>query len=173
MAKLLFRDSFTIHSELDVEAIAIRLGLHIAPTPLLSWRWPLPYDGEVTAVGFKATRLIDYQNSFLPRIKGKFESLDDGTAIHITMAPHPWVIGFNSFCMLFAYGITLPLYLSARASVLPLIFLGLPMVFGLLAWLAFWTEVRRSRKDLIEFTGGRLHQIPRIDSLGFQIEVKS
>lgn len=80
---------------------------------------------------------------------------------------------YSSFSVLFAYGMTLPLYLSARTSILTLIFLGLPIVFGLVAWLAFWTEVRRSRKDLIEFTGGRLQQPQSMDSLGFQIETKS
>ena len=178
MAKILLRDSFTIHSDLSAEAIAIRLSLHIAPTPLISWRWPWkkpprPYVGEVTPSSFSATRIIDHKNSFLPRIKGNFESLGNGTAIHVKMAPNLWVLGFSSFSVLFAYGMTLPLYLSARTSILTLIFLGLPIVFGLVAWLAFWTEVRRSRKDLIEFTGGRLQQPQSMDSLGFQIETKS
>jgi len=170
MALWQFKDSFTLHSDIGLEAIVICLGLHIAPAPLISWRWPLPYDGEVTAAGFKAVRLIGYQNAFLPRIKGRFESRNGGTAIHVTMAPHPWVMGLSAFLGLLSYGMVLPFYLSARTSIVGLIYLGLPIVFCFLAWLRFWTEARRSRKDLIRFTNGRLLRPERIGSLGFPIE---
>lgn len=173
MERHLFKDSFTLHSNLSIDEIVIRLGLKIMPAPLISWRWPVPYDGEVTATGFRATRMINYQNSFLPRIKGHFESLSDGTAIHVTMAPHPLVVGLATLMGLFGYGATLPFYLSAKASILTFLFLGVPVVFSLIALLGFWTEVRRSRRDLIKFTNGQLQQPQRTDSLGFKVQTQS
>ena len=171
MAKRFFKDSFTLHSDRSIEETAVRLGLHIAPAPLISWRWPLPYDGEVTHTGFRAVRMIDYQNAFLPRIKGSFEALRHGTAIHITMAPHPLVVGISICLAVLDFAFSLPLYLSTRNASLTLVWLGLPLIFGVLNWLAFWTETRRSRRDLICMTAGRLQQPLRIGTLGFSVEM--
>ena len=53
-----------------------------------------PFEGEVTADGFRISRSINYRNSFLPVITGRFSASDRGTRIEIRMSLHPAVVIF-------------------------------------------------------------------------------
>ncbi len=180
MAKILLRDSFTIHSDLGVEAIAVRLSQSICSAPAFSFNWPwqkprVPYYGQVTLKGFDASRVINYQNSFLPKIQGHFETLPSGTAIHITVAPEPWVKWFCGVWVLFWCGLVLPLIPAASANGAngtALLFLGMPLAFFGIAWASFWAEAKRNRRDFQQMIGDRIlqsgkHRIASRSPMGF------
>lgn len=52
------------------------------------------YEGEINRPSFAIRRIIQYQNSFLPRIKGTIENDFGGTRIHVKMRLHPFVVAF-------------------------------------------------------------------------------
>lgn len=52
------------------------------------------YQGEISETGFKISRIISYQNSFLPVIYGSLSETEEGTEIKIELMPHWFVIIF-------------------------------------------------------------------------------
>jgi hypothetical protein len=52
------------------------------------------YQGEISVTGFKISRIISYQNSFLPIIYGNFSETEEGTEIKMILLPHWFVIIF-------------------------------------------------------------------------------
>jgi hypothetical protein len=55
-----------------------------------------PYRGEVTSESFRIYRIINYRNSFLPEITGRYKTNDNGTQIQIKMRPNTGVLVFMS-----------------------------------------------------------------------------
>ncbi|EDX71324.1 hypothetical protein MC7420_3439 [Coleofasciculus chthonoplastes PCC 7420] len=104
-------NAFTIQTHEPLPDVIDKLNAHIeAPK---TFRWTLarnhaPYAGTISSDGFEVRRIIHYQNSFLPRIRGRFESGSQGTVIRITMRLHPLVIGFLVFWYLTWYSATIP-----------------------------------------------------------------
>lgn len=158
MSKLFPKDSFTLHSDLSAEAIAAQLthAIALAPAVRTPWNRPkTPYSGKVTPTGFEAIRVIHYRNSFLPQVRGQFEPLSpSGTAVHITLAPHPVILAFLAVWYFHWYGISLlALFTGGMPGAIALLFLGLPLVIGFAFWAAFWTEAKRSRRDFAQLIG--------------------
>lgn len=86
---------FIIETTLPVEKVMEILLQVVQPKKF----WPNPFsadrkqfEGTVSKDGFRVVRNIYYLNSFIPFIRGRFDSSDSGTRIIITMATHPFVV---------------------------------------------------------------------------------
>ncbi len=95
---------FTIETTLPVENVTAILLRVVQPKKF----WPNPFsnnrkqfEGTVSRGGFRIVRNIYYLNSFIPDIKGEFDSSGSGTRIKITMAIHPFVV--VTFALVFAF----------------------------------------------------------------------
>ena len=103
--KLLPYDTFTVQTRSPLAAVVERLSARVEPRKLVRFphhRNHLPYQGEVTDIGFSISRIIHYRNSFLPNIEGRFENHASGTLVKITLSIHPLVgifIGFWSLAV--------------------------------------------------------------------------
>jgi hypothetical protein len=95
---------FVIETSLPREKVIGKLLQVVQPKKF----WPNPFSderkqfqGTVSKDNFTAVRNIYYLNSFIPYIKGRFDSSDNGTKIIITMATHPFII--ITFALVFAF----------------------------------------------------------------------
>ena len=151
--KLLPYDAFTIQTPDSLAIVLEKLAAHIEPSKTFRWSFSrdhAPYEGRISDTGFEIHRIIHYRNSFLPIIRGRFDPLPNGTAIHITMGLHPVIIGFLGFWCLTWYSILIPVWLSgSMPNDVALIFLGCPTLGLFIFWCAFWYEANRSRRELI------------------------
>ena len=149
--KLLPVHKFTIQTEQPLPQVIKKLASFVEP-PQFRWsfsRHHSPYQGTISETQFEIHRVIHYRNSFLPAIRGEFEALPNGTAIHITMRLHPFVIGFLAFWYLTWYSFSIPISITgAMPAQASLWFLGLPLVVLFTFWCAFWYEAHRSHHEL-------------------------
>ena len=53
-----------------------------------------PYEGVVSANGFRISRVIDYRNSFLPMIDGRVSPDAHGTVVDVSLSLHPFTSVF-------------------------------------------------------------------------------
>ena len=109
--KYLPYENLTYKTHLSKEEIVKRLSEETQPNHwLLKKRFSFngkykSYEGVINEDSFKISRvIIDYQNSFVPQIKGKIEEVNDShnskkTLIHIKMRLYPFVIVFLSLFM--------------------------------------------------------------------------
>jgi hypothetical protein len=95
---------FVIETSLSAEKVMEKLQQVIQPKKF----WPHPFsddrkqfEGTISKDGFRVVRNIYYLNSFIPFIKGRFDSSDSGTRIIITMSIHPLVV--LTFALVFAF----------------------------------------------------------------------
>jgi hypothetical protein len=95
---------FVIETSLPREKVMEKLLQVVQPKAF----WPNPFsddrkqfEGTVSKNSFTVIRNIYYLNSFIPHIKGRFDSSDNGTKIIITMATHPFMI--LAFALVFAF----------------------------------------------------------------------
>jgi len=102
-------------------------------------------------------------------IKGRFEPLPQGTAVHITMALQPIIIAFCAVWYLGWYSIGIPIFLwNGMPWTIAVIFLGMPLLIGFIFWKAFWAEAKCSRRDLLQMIGGQIQDADGSrDKLGF------
>lgn len=159
--QLLPYDTFTIQTEDSLSDVIERLEAQIeAPKAFRSYfsRNHAPYEGKIDGDGFEIHRIIHHRNSFLPNIRGRFESLPNGTIIRVTMRLHPFVTAFLLFWFLAWYGGTIPIFLagviSGNVTSEAVLFLGMPIVILFSFWCAFWYEANRSRQELIQIING-------------------
>jgi hypothetical protein len=156
-----FYHSFTLVSPNSPQVLRDRLSRHVqAPQPMrLSWGFGstsrAAYEGEIWDTGFKVSRIIDYRNSFLPVIRGRFEPTPQGTQVHFTLAIHPAVGAFLVAWLGLWYGMTIPLMIFQLSTLinrgqglLGLLFLGMPLVALTAFGFAFWAEARHSQREL-------------------------
>src|SRR5688572_9627354 len=101
--KYLPTENITYKTRLSVDAVFKRLEEQVAPAQSFG----IPggtvsknYEGEIRPPGFFIKRIIRYQNSFLPRIKGTIEQDFGGTRIHVKMRLHPFVSIFMSIWLI-------------------------------------------------------------------------
>ncbi|MEQ8381460.1 MAG: hypothetical protein RH949_03705 [Coleofasciculus sp. A1-SPW-01] len=155
-------NAFTIQTHEPLPDVIDKLNAHIEAPKTFRWTFSrnhAPYTGRISSDGFEVRRIIHYQNSFLPTIRGRFESGSQGTVIRITMRLHPLVIGFLVFWYLTWYSATIPLFLWSISSgdgvrVEGLLFLGLPIFVLFTFWCSFWYEANRSRRELTQIIQG-------------------
>jgi len=94
-------DCWTIGSPLDVPTLVAGMRERIEPTKWFRKWWSndhTPLQGTIHDQGFSASRVIHYQNAFLPILYGKFTPNPTGTTIRVRMMLHPLVIVFMANC---------------------------------------------------------------------------
>lgn len=156
-------EQYTISTALSADEIAQRLYLL---TNLSGKKIRVPqsqknistYRGDVSKTGFKLSRYISYQNSFIPIIRGNMEPQTDKTDIRITMKLQLFVKVFMIIWLSLA-GLASLVVLIIAANLLfrgrihlmePLAFIPVGMfIFGyLLMLLPFKLEAKKSKKEL-------------------------
>lgn len=88
-------EKFVLTTQLSVDEVQQRLNEKVEhkQNPWLS-RAPKtnkPYTGEITSETFRMYRIINYRNSFLPQISGRYIKNYNGTQIQIKMQLHTGV----------------------------------------------------------------------------------
>jgi hypothetical protein len=144
-------NQFVIETPLPAEKLIEKLSQVVQPKKF----WPNPFsndrkqfEGVVSNDGFRIVRNIYYLNSFIPLIKGRFDSSDSGTRIIITMATHPFVI--VTFVLVFAFfGYFLFTFLMELISGMFVIFGCLALAYTLCT-IAFKRESALDRKFLVK-----------------------
>lgn len=160
--QLLPYDTFTIHTQEQLLDVFEKLDAQIEAPKAFRWsfsRRHAPYAGTISSSGFKIHRIQNLRNSFLPNIRGRFESSSEGTLIHITLKLHPFVTAFLLFWYSVWYSISIPVFLFGALSgdvdvFTAFQFVGLPIVLLLVFWCAFWSEANRSRRELTQIILG-------------------
>lgn len=149
--------SFTIKSQDSLDIVRRRLASQIeAPKS----RWSLsknhaPYAGHIADESFKITRIIHYRNSFLPIIRGKMESVENGTQVQIKMHLHPAVLCFLGLWCSIWFSVTTAVFMGGGLSIdAAFSFIGLPLFVFTAFWFAFWFEVNKSTRDLTTLLQG-------------------
>ena len=161
--KLLPRDRFSIQTHQPLSTVLAILERHIE-APRMRWGFSHnhpPYTGQLSEEGFEIRRIIHYRNSFLPQIKGRFETAPEGTFVHITMGLHPLVLIFMLLWGSIWFTAAVPAFLvgALDGSVpfeIALLFCGVPLAMCLIFWGTFWYEAKRSRRELTQIIQGRL-----------------
>jgi hypothetical protein len=93
-------ENITYRSILDQQEVLKRIEEIIEPPKTLSLSDIFgnndhrPYKGSTTGNSFSMTRIINYKNSFLPRIIGVIEEDHSGTRINVKMRLHKIVFAF-------------------------------------------------------------------------------
>lgn len=162
MVNLLPHDRFIIQTPDALQAVIARLETNVEPPKALRWsfnRNHAPYEGSISESGFTMHRIPEGRNSFIPQIKGHFETPSGGTVVHITMKLHPFVMNFLVIWFLLFYSGALAICLSGSvAAIEALHILGLPLFVLFVFWISFWFEVERSHNDLLKIIVG---QVPK------------
>lgn len=113
-----------------------------------------PYEGEINGLSFRMNRIINYRNSFLPRITGVIEKEFDGLRINVKMRLHIFVLVFLCvWCVGVGLGSLVFLTLAINHLVhvpMALIPLGMLVFSYLLTMGAFKFESIKSKKYLQE-----------------------
>lgn len=100
--KYLPTESITYKTKLKEDEILKRLSELIEPEKTFRFgvfgsRSTKPYEGRITGTTFDIRRIINYRNSFLPKITGVIEKDYDGININVKMKLHTFVIVFLWF----------------------------------------------------------------------------
>ncbi|MFN4152253.1 MAG: hypothetical protein ACK4IX_15025 [Candidatus Sericytochromatia bacterium] len=111
-----------------------------------------PYEGKINSNKFEIKRIINYRNSFLPRIKGEISKESDKTIIKVKMKLHPFLVSFLSIWFISIGFVTiillLQLFINATFNPLTLIPFIMLMFAYVLTMFGFKFESNRSKKDL-------------------------
>ena len=154
--QLLPHETFTLRSPEPLSKIIEKLEAKIEPPKAIRWgfsRRHLPYEGTISHSGFQIHRIIHYRNSFLPIIRGEFESLPNETLVHITMRLNPAVKIFLIIWFSFWYSVAAPFFFY-DVTFEAFFFVGMPIFILIVFWYAFWYEVNRSRRELTQIIQG-------------------
>ena len=113
------------------------------------------FQGSISHDGFKITRIIHYENSFLPVIRGTFRLGQSGITVSVRMRIHPLVAAF--MCVWFAgvgLGVLIVLagLLSGRIEPSPVLLIpfGMLLFFWALFSGGFWFEANKAKRILME-----------------------
>lgn len=177
IVQLLPYDTLRIDSPMPLAAVIARLEAQTQKQPEnLLWRPKhsgVPYAGRISENGFEIRRVIHYRNSFLPIIRGRFESFGHGTTVHMTFQLHTFVAIFALFWLAMWYSISIPVFgigvFSGNFGPEAIVFLGAPVVVFSIFWLVFWGEVQRSRKELTAIIQGYADELPKKSSSNLKI----
>ena len=97
---LLPSEHIVYQSNLDSEAIRNRLSENVEPRKsyrkrgIFNSKAHKAFEGSIEGKSFNISPIIDYKNSFLPRISGHIEAAGNGTHIDVKMQLHPFVLVF-------------------------------------------------------------------------------
>lgn len=158
--KYLPYENITYKSMVDSKEILNRIGEIIEPKKTFRMSGVSgnndhkPYEGYIKGNSFNITRIIEYQNSFLPRIKGNIENSFGTTKINVQMRLHPFVLVFTLlWCSAAGLGFLAVLSSSIVKGIFePTMFMPLVMLlFGYgLATGGFKYESKKSKQYLAQ-----------------------
>ena len=153
-------ENITYTTKLDSEEILNRLNNIIEPRKtfrnngIFGGGHHKPYEGSINGASFSVTRIINYRNSFLPKINGAVEKDLDGTKINVRMRLHLfviifmaiWLIGVGIGCLAFIFT------MLDNNKFEPMIFIPFGMLlFGYaLVTGGFKYESKKTKKDLAQ-----------------------
>ena len=110
------------------------------------------FEGVVSDEGFQISRIIDYRNSFLPVIKGRFYPNIKGVRIEITMRLHAAVSIFSIVWLSMVgpgvVGATTNIIATRRIDDMSLIPYGMFLFFYLMVTIGFGVEAKKASKML-------------------------
>ncbi|MEA5418413.1 hypothetical protein VB712_04190 [Spirulina sp. CCNP1310] len=150
--KLLPYETWVLQIPEPLATVRARLEAKVEPPKI--WRpgrqrHHQPYAGTIRAQNFALCRIIHYRNSFLPQIRGRWESIPGGTEIKITFTLHPVVLVFLSLWLTAWYGSAIPIALwGGQAPLISVGFLAVPLLMLITFCAVFWAEVRHSQREL-------------------------
>ena len=153
-------ENITYHTKLDYKEILSRIGDNIEPLKRFKFTTFFenkikPYEGTVNGNTFFIKRLIAYQNSFLPRVKGKLIDDENGIKVKVKMRLNPFIsffVGFWCLALGLASIIGLIVFIS-KDKFEPLVILALfsmTLFFYLLITLGFKYESNKTKKYLAD-----------------------
>ena len=109
------------------------------------------YEGQINGQAFEIKRIINYRNSFLPRITGSIEQEYDGTTVKVKMRLHVLVLGFLCIwcCVVGFFCISILSFIvrSREFSLPTLIPFGMLLFAYVLTLASFKYESKKSKKD--------------------------
>ncbi len=153
-------ERFVIETRLTPGQVAERLREVTAPGRRLRLRSSAggkAFEGTVSDLEFRLTRVIGYRNSFLPVVRGRIEDAPDGARIEVSMRLHPAVFGFMALWFGFLTIILAVIFAiaSIRQTFSPffLVPLGIYAFGYALTTGGFKLESRRSREQLEAMLG--------------------
>lgn len=147
-------------SRLAPAEVLRRVQANLAPPPERKWleffpKQPVePFRGTVGPAAFEITRVIDYRNDMLPRIRGWVRAAGRGSEVQLQHQLQPVVVAFGSVWLFIvgfvALGMAQLWFSTGEFSRFYLIPFGM-LTFGIcLLTVPFWLEVRKSRSLLIQ-----------------------
>lgn len=98
--KLIPYEKFQIDSGLSVAEVLQRIKQHTGEKKIFNFRSSYEFSGHVNERGFKITKNISYNNSFLPVIEGTVEQVSTGACVTISMRLYLVVICFMFYVYL-------------------------------------------------------------------------
>jgi hypothetical protein len=110
------------------------------------------YEGQINNHTFDINRIINYRNSFLPRINGIIEKSNEGTTIKVKMRLHAFVIIF--LCIwggavgLGCISVLTQAFGGSELDSVTMIPFGMLIFMYILTMGGFKSESSRSKKDL-------------------------
>jgi len=147
-------ENLVFESILSVKELEDRINLSIEPkkTFRVPFKNTKPYEGYLFGDTLVINRIINYGNSFLPKIKGEILKANGKTRIKVKMRMHIFVYAFMTFyCCGAGFGFIGMLISSIKENKFEsdiFIPLGL-LIFGyLLTMFGFKIESEKSKKDL-------------------------
>jgi hypothetical protein len=158
--RLIPHHRFEIQSPLSAQAALEALKTHVEPRAMFRvGLWPSSkndyrFQGDVSADGFRISRIIGYRNSFLPEVIGHVRGSGARSAIAVEMKLHSIVILLliaimgPLLLMLGAF-----LYEPEAAGLLSLLLLP-ALAYGAVLW-AFWFEAEKQERVLREIFQAR------------------
>lgn len=158
--KFLPFENITYQSRLDSDQILSRLSKVVEPKKTFRMKGIFssgdhkPYEGTIEGNTFSINRIINYRNSFLPRIEGTIEKDLRGSNVVVKMRLHAFIFIF-AFFWLGAVGIGCMVVLFSlwnNEPIEPVAFVPFAMIlfFYVLVTGAFKYESIKSKKYLAE-----------------------
>jgi|LGVE01.1.fsa_nt_gb hypothetical protein len=158
--KILPSDRFEIETELPLETAVEILQSSVEAKKFIRFSsGNAPFQGEISYDGFKITRIIHYQNSFLPVVTGKFLPGNSGVRVVVHLGLHPLVSAFMYFWFgglgLGIIGIVAK-FISKQILFSPMLLIPFGMmIFGwALVSGGFWFEAKKQKSMLIKLLNG-------------------
>ena len=140
-----------ITTQLNVDEAATSLAKQVHPRspwfPFVCGRSG-GFEGKVAKDTFKINRAINYRNSFLPILHGRFHATATGSKIEVKMIPHVSVIAFLVVWYVLTGGAFFQIVMDwrngAQITGRDLIPMGMFMFAYLMCFFAFGFEVRKA-----------------------------
>lgn len=160
MIPLVPYQKFVIEVPYSREELIRRLGSEISGRPQdrgSSGERTKSFKGEISDEGFQISRIINYRNSFLPVIEGRFSPQVKGVRVEIKMKLHSvvlifcivWLCFFGRFVIAAATNILD----AGRVNIRMLFPFGIFLLFYLIATIAFGVEAKKASRLLIKIFG--------------------